>query len=516
MNATSATTSLHDSARMPGGMRGRRIGLGGTVALSVAALCLGLLAFAAPALAAPGWLAPGNLSDAGQNASAPQVAMDPTGEAVAVWIRSNGTNTIVQAAGKPTGSESWSTPDNLSAAGQNATVPQVAIDSSGNAIAIWLRSNGTNAIVQAATRPAGGSWSTPEDLSAAGQNASTPQVAIDPAGDVIAVWSRSNGTNTIVQAASRPAGGSWSSPTDLSEVSQNAAQPQVAVNQSGDVVAVWERSNGANTIIQAASRPTGGSWSAPVNLSEAGQNANAPQVAIDPAGDAVAVWNRASGANTIIQASSALAGGSWSTPIDVSEAGPSTGASRVALDSNGDAVAVWRRSNGANTIIQAASRPTGGSWSAPVNLSEAGQNANQPRVAIDPDGDAVAIWSRALSMPVQAARLAAGSWSTPQESRKRVRPRPSSRSTRAVTPSSSGNAATASTPSPRRWASPPARTCSRSRFPPPGRSGKRCPFPPPGGMPGPRWARSNGASVTAPAPKVVSSVTPTGPQAPTR
>lgn len=34
-------------------------------------------------------------------------------------------------------------------------------------------------------------------------------VAVDPAGGAVAVWSRSNGTNTIIQSASRPAAGAW-------------------------------------------------------------------------------------------------------------------------------------------------------------------------------------------------------------------------------------------------------------------------------------------------------------------
>ena len=50
-------------------------------------------------------------------------------------------------------------------------------------------------------------WLAPQDLSAAGQHAYDPQVAVDGQGNAIAVWQRSDGTNTIVQAAARAAGG---------------------------------------------------------------------------------------------------------------------------------------------------------------------------------------------------------------------------------------------------------------------------------------------------------------------
>lgn len=137
----------------------------------------------------------------GQNASNPQVAFDPAGNALAVWSRSNGTHNIVQAAFRPAGG-AWQLPANdLSATGQSAFDAQVAFDAAGNAVAVWYRYNGTHYIVQAAVRPAGGAWQAAQDLSASGQNASEQQVALDAAGNALAVWQRFNGTNSIVQAA---------------------------------------------------------------------------------------------------------------------------------------------------------------------------------------------------------------------------------------------------------------------------------------------------------------------------
>jgi hypothetical protein len=167
----------------------------------------------------PAWLAPQDLSAAGQGAYDPQVAVDGQGNAIAVWHRFDaGTNTIVQAAARAAASRrrrryftpkrggSFGAPQDLSAAGQSASFSEVAVDGRGNAIAVWRRFDGTNTIVQAAVRAAGGSFGAPQDLSAAGQTANDPQVAVDGQGNAIAVWSRSNGTNYIVQAAVRAAG----------------------------------------------------------------------------------------------------------------------------------------------------------------------------------------------------------------------------------------------------------------------------------------------------------------------
>ena len=136
-------------------------------------------------------------------------------------------------------------------------------------------------LVWAAPAVAAPTWLSPVDVSLAGQSALEPQVAIDAAGDAVAVWDRSNGANTIVQAAARPAGGSFGAPVDLSVAGGNALVPQVAIDPAGDAVAVWTRFNGSNVIVQAAARPAGGSFGAPVDLSLAGQNAIHPQVAID-------------------------------------------------------------------------------------------------------------------------------------------------------------------------------------------------------------------------------------------
>src|SRR5271169_5936196 len=96
----------------------------------------------------------------------------------------------------------WAPPVDLSLVGQNAQTPQVAIDSAGNATAVWSRSNGSNFIIQASTKPFGGSWQpTPDNISATGQDALNPQITIDPTGNATAIWERFDGSNNIIQAS---------------------------------------------------------------------------------------------------------------------------------------------------------------------------------------------------------------------------------------------------------------------------------------------------------------------------
>jgi hypothetical protein len=371
----------------------------------------------APALGTPAWLSPINLSAAGQDAEAPQVAVDPAGNVITVWSRSNGSNTIVQSAIRPAGG-GWEAPVDLSAAGQNAEAPQVAVDPGGNAVAVWSRFNGaitgSNSIIQGTARAAGGAWGSPVDLSAAGRNADEAQVAINPAGSAVAVWRRYNGAQYIIQGSSKLAEGPWGAPVDLSAAGQNAEVPQVAVDPADNAVAVWSRFNGTNYIVQSATRPTGGPWEAPIDLSVAGQNAKAPQVAVDPAGNVITVWSRSNGSNTIVQSAIRPAGGGWEAPVDLSAAGQNAEAPQVAVDPGGNAVAVWSRFNGGPTrTIQSATRPAGGAWESPADLSVASQNAEAPQVAVDPGGNAVAVWASTSGSPTvvqSASRPPGGIW----------------------------------------------------------------------------------------------------------
>ena len=197
----------------------------------------------------------------------------------------------MQSAFRPAGG-AFAAPVDLSVAGQNAFSPKVVFDASDNALVIWNRSDGTNYIVQSAFRPAGGAFAAPVDLSAAGQNGFSPQLAFDASGNALVVWDRSDGTNEIVQSAFRPAGGAFAAPVDLSASGEDAHSSQVAFDASGNALVVWARSNGTNQIVQSAFRPAGGAFGTPVDLSAAGQDATQPQVAVDPSGKAVAVWQR--------------------------------------------------------------------------------------------------------------------------------------------------------------------------------------------------------------------------------
>lgn len=377
-----------------------------------------LIACAAPAQApaAPGWVSPDDLSLPGRNATEPKVAIDPSGNAVAVWTRSNGLNTIVQGSSRPAGGV-WSQPADLSVAGRNAKEPQIGIDAAGNATAVWTRSNGSHDIIQASSRPAGGAWSPPQDLSAKERNAREPQIAVSLNGWAVAIWSRFDGADFIVQASYRPRGGAWGQPDGVSEVGEQADEPQVAIDSAGSATAVWSRFDGSDRIIQSSSRPPGGGWSEPADLSEEGGSADEPQLDVGDSGSAIAVWSRGPVGNRTAQSASRLPGGAWQPPLDASDPGESATEPQVALGGGDNAIAVWRRTDiGPYTIVQAADGPAGAEWLPPQDLTSSGNSIEDPQVDLGPQGSAIAVWARSSGAPTVVEgriRPAGGAWQAP-------------------------------------------------------------------------------------------------------
>src|SRR5439155_383524 len=154
--------------------------------------------------------------------------------------------------------------------------------SPGNAVVVWQRYDGTNSRVQARARSAGGALSAIQTLSAAGQNALDAQVGVDSSsGDAVVVWERSDGTNLRVQARARTAGGAVSGVQTPSAAGQVAFVPEVGVDSAGNAVVVWERFDGANLRVQARARAAGGAVGTTQTLSIAGEDAETPQVALN-------------------------------------------------------------------------------------------------------------------------------------------------------------------------------------------------------------------------------------------
>jgi hypothetical protein len=313
----------------------------------------------------------------------------------------------------------WLPAVDISSSSVYVDVPRLAIDGAGDEVAVWYQTVGKFDVIMSATRPAGGGWSSPVEV-ARGDSAYGPQVGLDAHGDATVVWYQYDGTEDVVEAATRPAGGAWSAPQQLSVAlvpGANADEPVVAVNAGGGAVAAWYQAVGPIHAIMSARRPAGGPWSAPAQLSAGDADAYGPQVALDSSGSATAVWYAymAGQSKGLVQAATLPAGGVWSMPADLSSASDDSSEPQVAADPGGDVTAVWASYDGSTDLIESAGRLGGGAWSAAQRISGTG-DADGPMVAIDGTGAASAVWDSfdGTNFVVDSARAPrGGAWSSP-------------------------------------------------------------------------------------------------------
>jgi PKD repeat protein len=388
-----------------------------SAALALAALLsVALLAVAANAQAAPQWLSPQTVSPTGLDASEQQVAFDPGGDAVVVWRGAGPPHNTIIASVRPAGGVFGPT-QTLSDAGEDSQAPDVAIDAHGDALAVWLRYDGSDERVQAAYRPAGGAFGTPQTLSEAGVEATGPRVAMNGAGEAVVVWSVMLGGKEEIQAAPAAPGGAFGTPVNLTGFSVVASVPQVALDSHGDAIAVWDGYDGTNIRIEDAIRAAGGGFGAAQFLSPAGSNADTPQVAFDAAGNALAVWRFDGSPASTVQGAYRPAGGSFAPAQTISTPSPAPAqAPQVAFDGSSEGVVAWKQSDGSEPRVYASVRSAGagGTYSAPSVLDPSGPEAYEPQIAGDGQSATIVSWKtfNGITSSTQAAvRPAGGSFS---------------------------------------------------------------------------------------------------------
>jgi hypothetical protein len=176
-------------------------------------------------------------------------------------------------------------------------------------------------------------------------------------------------------------------------------------------------------------------WGTPVTVSgsdalPAAGFATTPDLAMDAAGDAMAVYELPTGTNgscpCTIRTAFRVAGGAFQAPLTVPSA-PSTmliGAPRVAMDAAGDAVVAWSAGSGTDdstTQTYASLRPAGGSFGAPVQVSTNARGGDDATVVMDAAGDADVAFDTTetaaspFPLGLEVAHMTAGgSFGTPQ------------------------------------------------------------------------------------------------------
>jgi 6-phosphogluconolactonase (cycloisomerase 2 family) len=237
---------------------------------------------------------PVQLSDGLHDASSIQIAEDPNGDAIVVWVEYTGTNTQTWYAYRPAGNSStWTTPQVVSNVAEDESQPAVAMDGNGNGnVAYQTGGDIEEEDATNGTLAAGGHFAAATTLSTT-TTAAAPEIADDANGDTAVVWSDSG----TAYANVRPSAGSFAgTPTTLGSVDVGS-QPQIALTGTDDAIALWQ----SGDTIQAETADSSGAFSGTATQLS-GSNATEPSLAVDNSGDAVAAWIQSDGTNEIATA----------------------------------------------------------------------------------------------------------------------------------------------------------------------------------------------------------------------
>ena len=368
----------------------------------------------------------GRATEAFAGSWSPEVTVFPQQQALAinafalnaagneVWVASSSQTSfaVTVTAAQRTFGEAWSSPTTVASVRATSLPLAVALGANNSAAAAWED-------VIALRSPAG-VWQAPVSLGLTG-TVSDLQVKLDAQGDGVAVWGRLTDTNSLVEAVTWTAGGTFGSIVQLSPASHGAFEPQLAVNDAGTAAVVWlaspPRDNADPYQVESATRPAGGNWSGVTTASPNLPQTWAPAVALDGSGNATAMWTTATTPTSKrLFAATRPTGGAWGSPTriepsdwnDLSE-------SSMAADAAGNVTASWvgEDTTGQNNV-RTATLSVGRAWAAPTTLGQCKIVSSSCLVQVSAAGDGsitVVGWgARAPTLNNVAVRLGAGAW----------------------------------------------------------------------------------------------------------
>lgn len=354
-----------------------------------------------------------------------EVAANDSGNIVAVWKQTeDGVNSIM-AATYDASEDYWSPPVNIGDVNitDPAFEPKVAMGAEGNVVVAWTQLYGGRFNILANSfDQATGTWGNAVEIdSSHGSHAFLPRVVMDASGNAMAVWYQHDGARySIYSNIYNAQDGGWGVP-ELVEKNDagDANHPQIDGNGSGVVVVTWIQFDGQrDSAWTNRYDPVAGSWgSAEAIENNNTDHVNEPVVAVNNAGDAIVSWYMREGEFYRIYVNRYDSKTStWGEAFPLEDAFDGNSYTPVAgIDDNANIIIAWVEDNGTTYALNTKRYDSqSGTWAATVQLDsgESG-DAENPRISIDPDGNAVVVWQRySVSCKVKGARydLATDSW----------------------------------------------------------------------------------------------------------
>jgi len=341
--------------------------------------------------------------------TSPQISMRPGGSAVAMWWQADGDRSNIWAAHFI--ESRWTAPEAIGTGGSYDWL-DVAVDPTGAALAVWANSSSSESgdiehTVYASRFAPGAGWGVPTKVGTGWG----PQVAVDSEGNALVVWTELlldqpgfYGEKQRVWANRFVPRSGWGLPTLIE--AERGGLADIAIDAWGNAVVGWwceDECASANTHLPMVSRytPEEG-WEAPTVLEG---RSHRVQVAMRSDGTAVALWALGTAP---LRVSRYVPATGWETSTELVGAGAAevvTAPYDVAAGGEGTAIAAWSfgsvtqptwSEQDYNRQVYASRFAPEVGWQVATALSkETGAVVVRDvrSVAMDPEGDGVVVWT---------------------------------------------------------------------------------------------------------------------------
>jgi len=357
-----------------------------------------------------GWRAAQAIEDRSGEAEAPHVAMSPAGgTAIAAWSQpDDGTLFRVWAKRYQMGWGSEGAILDLDN-GWHARAPQVAISESGAAKVLWYEQCRIQKRIRANRfipneEPLLERWAGAERIETDTDNAENPVLVGHQGGGAMAAWREADGFGKVNAWASRyDTVLQWQTAEPFGQADAFfIADLRLAVDASRNVMAVWHHVDLVDDGVWANRYVADGSgWGEPEPLEADTGVPSMPEVAMEPAGNAVAVWVQGDGTTQNNMAKRYEYAGGWQAAEAIDQGDGDASRPHVAMDPTGNAMAVWQQSDRFQSNIWSRHYGAGTRrWGEAELVETRDGDASAPRVSMDAEGNAIAVryqWDETLS-----------------------------------------------------------------------------------------------------------------------
>ncbi|MFH0888890.1 MAG: hypothetical protein V1871_06755 [Planctomycetota bacterium] len=333
-----------------------------------------------------------------------RLAMNNNGFAIALWLQTDGTRNNLWANLCITGT-TWGTATLLETAPETIygyPKPQIAINDSGNAVAVWVQNDGTCDSLWANRYISGTGWTGRELVETNNTyDATAPQVAIDNSNNIIAVWVQDSLTGNHVYTNRYISGTGWAGVTPITNLINIATDPQIAMNDSGNAVVVWAMTSTdyalyANRYVS----PTGWTSVSGDLIETMDGSASVPQIAMNNSGNAIVVFNHYVLASCKAYATRYISPTGWTTVQLICNGQETTTEPRIAINDSGNAMAIWYQYDTLRTNIWANRYIAGTGWVGSTSIETNANDADGHKIVIDNSCNSIAVWKQSDSTKV--------------------------------------------------------------------------------------------------------------------